>query len=91
MVVFCGVRCGGVVAWCLWRPVSDQPCACSRSPLAAIGAGLFVSLAGGIELAMDMYFNTYYWQLSSEQACSASLPLLPFAEHYCFSHSHFPS
>ncbi|KAL1498860.1 hypothetical protein AB1Y20_013384 [Prymnesium parvum] len=39
----------------------------SRSSLAVVGAATFVSVSGGIELTIDLFVNTYFWQLSQRQ------------------------
>ena len=38
-----------------------------KSFLVLMGAGLFNAMAGGLVLSLNLYFNTYFWQLSSNQ------------------------
>jgi GPH family glycoside/pentoside/hexuronide:cation symporter len=38
-----------------------------KSFLVLMGAGLFNAMAGGLVLSLNLYFNTYFWQLSSPQ------------------------
>jgi glycoside/pentoside/hexuronide:cation symporter, GPH family len=39
----------------------------TRSFFALFGAGIFGGMGAGITIALTVYFNTYFWQLSSEQ------------------------
>jgi len=38
-----------------------------KSFLVLMGAGLFNAMAAGLVLSLNLYFNTYFWQLSSNQ------------------------
>lgn len=38
-----------------------------RSFLVLMGAGLFNAMAGGLVLSLNLYFNTFFWQLPSAQ------------------------
>ncbi len=38
-----------------------------RSFLVLMGAGLFNAMAGGLVLSLSLYFNTYFWELTSGQ------------------------
>jgi Na+/melibiose symporter-like transporter len=38
-----------------------------KSFLVLMGAGLFNAMAGGLVLSLNLYFNTYFWQLPSAQ------------------------
>lgn len=38
-----------------------------KSFMVLMGAGLFNAMAGGLVLSLNLYFNTYFWQLSSNQ------------------------
>ncbi|KRB52341.1 MAG: MFS transporter [Pseudomonadota bacterium] len=38
-----------------------------KSFLVLMGAGLFNAMAGGLVLSLNLYFNTYFWQLPSGQ------------------------
>jgi GPH family glycoside/pentoside/hexuronide:cation symporter len=39
----------------------------NRSFLAVFGAGIFGSMAAGINAALGIYFNTFFWELTSDQ------------------------
>jgi Na+/melibiose symporter-like transporter len=39
----------------------------NRSFLALFGAGVFASMAAGLQAALQIYINTYFWELSSNQ------------------------
>ncbi|MET3526938.1 MFS transporter [Phenylobacterium koreense] len=38
-----------------------------KSFLVLVGAGLFNAMASGLVLSLNLYFNTYFWELSSNQ------------------------
>lgn len=39
----------------------------NRSFLAVFGAGFFAAMAGGVMAALNIYFNTFFWELSSNE------------------------
>ncbi len=39
----------------------------NRSFLALFGAGFFAAMAAGVGAALNVYFNTYFWELTSSQ------------------------
>lgn len=44
-----------------------------KSFLMLMGAGLFNAMAGGLILSLNLYFNTFFWQLSSGQIAFLAL------------------
>ncbi|RYG05200.1 MAG: sugar transporter [Caulobacteraceae bacterium] len=44
-----------------------------KSFLVLMGAGLFNAMAGGLVLSLSLYFNTYFWQLSSGQIAALAM------------------
>lgn len=59
----------------------------NRSFLAIFGMGLFAAMAGGLVAALNVYFNTFFWELSSSQisilvmgnffSAAVALPIAP--------------
>lgn len=65
----------------------------NRSFLAVFGFGFFAAMAAGLTAALNVYFNTYFWELTSDQisvlllvnfvSAAAALPLAPvLSAHY---------
>jgi len=51
----------------------------NRSFLALFGAGFFSAMAGGFGLALGIYFNTFFWALTSNEIALLSLVNFPSA------------
>jgi len=64
----------------------------NRSFLALFGTGFFAAMAGGLAAALNIYFNTYFWELTSSEisvlvganfiAAAAALALTPRVSAY---------
>lgn len=51
----------------------------NRSFLALFGAGFFAAMAAGLAAALNIYFNTYFWELTSSQISLLVLANFPSA------------
>jgi GPH family glycoside/pentoside/hexuronide:cation symporter len=45
----------------------------NRNFLVIFGANVFAAMAGGLNAALNIYFNTYFWRLSSDQITALAL------------------
>jgi Na+/melibiose symporter-like transporter len=51
----------------------------NRSFLVLFAAGLFASMAAGLSAALNIYFNTYFWEFTSDQLSRLALAYFPSA------------